>query len=55
MDDEYNALIRNQTWKLVPRNGRPTITCKWVFRVKLNLDGFVARYKARLVVRGFMQ
>jgi len=28
---------------------------KWVFRLKQNLDGFIARYKARLVVRGFHQ
>jgi len=31
------------------------ITCKWVFKVKTKSDGSIARYKARLVARGFQQ
>ena len=29
--------------------------CKWVFKLKLNPDGTIAKYKARLVAQGFSQ
>jgi hypothetical protein len=56
MQAEFDALLANRTWKLVerPPNAR-IITGKWVFRVKLNPDGTLNRYKARWVVRGFHQ
>ena len=31
------------------------IDCKWVFRIKRNLDGSIAWYKAGLVTKGFHQ
>jgi hypothetical protein len=31
------------------------IDCKWVFKIKHKPDGFIDRYKARLVVKGFTQ
>lgn len=53
---EYDSLIQNGTWRLEPLPaGRKPVTCKWVFKTKLNPDGSVARYKARLVARGFSQ
>jgi hypothetical protein len=56
MLDEFNALIRNDTWSLVPRPaGVNLVTGKWIFRHKLHPDGTLARYKARWVVRGFTQ
>ncbi|KAG8478945.1 hypothetical protein CXB51_028950 [Gossypium anomalum] len=53
---EYNALMHNQTCELVslPPN-RKVISCKWVFKVKRHADGSVARYKGRLVVKGYLQ
>lgn len=51
---EYDSLIENKTWVLVPRSklpeGRKTVTSRWVYDLKH--DG---RYKARLVARGFTQ
>ncbi|KAE8703262.1 Dynamin-related protein 5A [Hibiscus syriacus] len=54
--EEYNALQKNGTWSLVNLpEGRTTVGCKWIFRIKRNPDGTVLRYKARLVTKGFSQ
>jgi hypothetical protein len=56
MIDEYNVLLRNKTWTLVPPvSGRNVIDCKWVFKLKYKADGFVDRHKAHLVEKGFKQ
>jgi histone deacetylase 1/2 len=56
MDNEYSALMRNQTWHLVPPpKGKNVIGCKWVYKVKKKADGTIDRYKARLVAKGFKQ
>lgn len=56
MDTEHQALIRNNTWRLVPRpKGKNIIGCKWVYKVKRNADGSVDWYKARLVAKGYKQ
>ncbi|GJV63652.1 ribonuclease H-like domain-containing protein [Tanacetum coccineum] len=56
MCDEYHALIKSNTWTLVPR---PTDTnvvhCMWLFRHKYHADGTLSRYKARLVANGSTQ
>ena len=57
MKEEYEvALIRNETWSLVPPPAEYKIVeNKWVFRVKQNSDDSIAKYKARLVAQGFQQ
>jgi histone deacetylase 1/2 len=56
MLDEYNALLRNNTWSLVScPTGVNVVTRKWIFRHKLNPDGSLSWYKARWVIRGFTQ
>ena len=48
---EYESLLANKTWILVPRpKDRSIVTCRWVYDLKS--DG---RFKARLVARGFTQ
>ena len=55
-DAEYNSLIENKTWKLVELPpGRKAIGCKWVFKLKHDVDGRVERFKARLVAKGYAQ
>uniref|UniRef100_A0A2N9GHS0 Reverse transcriptase Ty1/copia-type domain-containing protein n=1 Tax=Fagus sylvatica TaxID=28930 RepID=A0A2N9GHS0_FAGSY len=56
MNSEFDALLQNQTWTLVPSHpSQNIIGCKWVFRVKRKADGSVERHKARLVAKGFHQ
>ncbi|GJV86516.1 ribonuclease H-like domain-containing protein [Tanacetum coccineum] len=56
MYDEYNALVKNGTWILVPR---PTsvnmVRSMWLFKHKFHADGTLSRYKARLVANGSSQ
>jgi histone deacetylase 1/2 len=54
MQDEYNALLDNKTWTLVPSSkNKNLVDCKWVYRIKRCIDGTIDRYKARLVAKGF--
>jgi hypothetical protein len=56
MDEEYSALMNNNTWCLVPSPyGKNVIDCKWVYKVKRKADGTIDRYKTRLVAKGFKQ
>ncbi|MCO5612448.1 hypothetical protein L7F22_066715 [Adiantum nelumboides] len=56
MDSEYQSLMANGTWQLVPAPpNRKLVICKWLLRKKFHADGSVSRYKARLVARGFTQ
>ncbi|XP_019414575.1 PREDICTED: uncharacterized protein LOC109326339 [Lupinus angustifolius] len=56
MQKEFDALIKLGTWSLVSfPTHKHAIGCKWVFRVKENVDGSLNRYKARLVAKGFHQ
>eukprot|EP00253_Pinus_taeda_P021435 PITA_21435 len=56
MEEEYNSLLENQTWDLVPLPlGRKLVRCKWVYRTKSVADGEITRQKVRLVAKGFQQ
>ena len=56
MEQEFQALLKNDTWQLVPPvSGVNIIDSKWVFKVKRHADGSIERYKARLVAKGFKQ
>jgi hypothetical protein len=56
MEEEYAALVANQTWDLVPRPpGTNVVTGKWIWTHKRRADGTLERYKARWVLRGFTQ
>lgn len=56
MKVEYNALMKNKTWRLVelPKE-KEAIGCKWIFRMKYKVDGTIDKHKARLVVKGYAQ
>lgn len=56
MNEELEALELNNTWSVIelPPN-KQAIGCKWIFETKLNPDGSVDKYKARLAVLGNKQ
>jgi histone deacetylase 1/2 len=56
MDAEFGALLKNNTWHLVPpQQGKNIVDCKWVFKIKRKADGTLDKYKARLVAKGYKQ
>ncbi|XP_022032461.1 uncharacterized mitochondrial protein AtMg00810-like [Helianthus annuus] len=56
MNTEFNALIKNKTWVLVPRQPHMhVLRSMWLFRHKFRSDGTLERYKARLVCDGSNQ
>ena len=56
MIEQRDALNENGTWHLVHLpTGKKAIGCRWVFAVKVNQDGFVARLKECLVAKGYAQ
>ncbi|RVX22062.1 Retrovirus-related Pol polyprotein from transposon RE1 [Vitis vinifera] len=56
MVDEMAALHSNGTWDLVVLpSGKSTVSCRWVYAVKVGPDGQVDRLKARLVAKGYTQ
>ena len=56
MKSEMNSLKENDVWDLVKLpKGRKVIGCKWIFKTKVDGDGRIERYKARLVAQGYTQ
>ena len=54
MQHEYQALLRNHTWSLVPPPPLAHIVgCRWIYKLKYLPNGSVERHKARLVAQGF--
>ena len=50
LQEEHDALKEKHTWDIVPcPNFVKPIGCQWVYSIKLNPDGSLAHYKARLV------
>jgi len=56
MQVELSSLETTGTWKIIdlPYHIKP-IGCRWIYKVKHNVDGSVEIYKARLVAKGYIQ
>ena len=56
MEKEMTSLKTNNVYDLVELpKGRKPVGSKWVYKRKLRADGFVERFKSRLVDQGFSQ
>ncbi|GJT77266.1 retrovirus-related pol polyprotein from transposon TNT 1-94 [Tanacetum coccineum] len=56
MKEEYDALMKNGMWSLVPRASNTyVVNGKWVYRLKRDKNGVVTRYKARFLAKCFQQ
>jgi hypothetical protein len=55
MSAEFQSLVKNNTWNLVPRpQNRNIVSCKWIFKTKeVETDSrdIDVKYKARLVAK----
>ena len=51
MDVEIKDLLKHDTWELIPRDRVPksheVAKSKWVYRIKMNKDGSIERFKSR--------
>ena len=56
MVEEYDSIMRNDVWEVMPRpEGNSVATSKWIYKVKVDVDGSIEKHKARFVARGFSQ
>ena len=57
MQAEWDSLKSNQVWNLVfsSFNNRSIFRGRWVFKKKLGVDDKIVRFKARWVVKEFLQ
>ena len=59
-DKEFEGLLKKGTFKYIPRDSgvqdnTPPLPLMWVFTYKFDQDGYLVKYKARLVARGDLQ
>ena len=56
METEISNLQNQATWTLVePPKDRKVLKGKWVYKTKFDSEGKIKKYKARWVVKGFLQ
>jgi hypothetical protein len=56
MIEEYQSIINNDVWEIVPRpKNKDVVSSKWMYKIKHTLDGSIEKYKPRFVDRGFSQ
>ena len=56
MIEEYQSIINNDVWDVVPRpEGKSVVTSKWIYKIKHAADGSNEKYKAIFVAWGLSQ
>ena len=56
MMEEYQPIIKNDFWDIVPKIERKSVvSSKWIYQIKHAVDGSIEKYTARFVARVFSQ
>ena len=59
MKEEIQSLIKHDTWIKILKDeiaaGQRPLIGKWMYRIKRGVDNQIARFKARWVVKGYLQ
>ena len=56
MIEEYQSIMKNNVWDVVPRpEWKSIVTSKWIYKIKHAVDGSIEKYESRFVARGFSQ
>eukprot|EP00253_Pinus_taeda_P034050 PITA_34050 len=56
MVEEYDSIIMNSAWEVVPRpDNKSVVGSRWIYKVKQVIDGSVEKHKSRFVAKGFSQ
>ena len=54
MIEEYQSIMKNDVWDVVPRpEGKSVVTSKWIYKIKHATNDSIEKYKARFVAHGF--
>jgi hypothetical protein len=54
MTEEYQSIMKNEVWEIVPRlKNKDVVFSKWIFKIKHVADGIIEKYKGIFVTRGF--
>jgi hypothetical protein len=54
MTEEYQSIMKNDVWDIVPRpEGKSMVTSKWIYKINHAIDVSVKKYKERFVAKGF--
>jgi hypothetical protein len=56
MTEEYQSIIKNDVWEIVPRpKNKDVVSSKWLYKIKHVADRSIEKHKTRFVARGFSQ
>ena len=56
MVEEYQSIIRNDVWEMVPTpKYKSVVSSKWIFKTKNSINGSIEKYKEIFIARGFSQ
>jgi len=56
MVEEYNSIIWNNVWDVVPRpQGKSVVSSRWLYKVNQTTNDSVEKHKASFIARGFSQ